>query len=188
MHVLINLKNSLMRLRVFFISIVYLVMAYGIAYAMPQSTAATECVIALELFSENTECAICLNSVTIDNAYILNCPSTQEYNRHIFHGECIKSWWTVKNLHCPVCQSNNVEVHTRFINGQVSPLNFFERHYIKLQTEARRSIAITLTAGVCFCTLAWYYYSGQFPDAAEGSMPLNHLLCLSDHCLELDGI
>ena len=49
-------------------------------------------------------CSICLDRFgTGDTVWILPCDE-----RHIFHGDCIKSWLR-KNNSCPLCQKNVVE-------------------------------------------------------------------------------
>ncbi len=61
------------------------------------------------IMEETNDCAICFNSIDINNSY-------QKWNcSHLFHRNCIENW----NNGCPTCRNQNL-----FDDGQCEPVTW----------------------------------------------------------------
>lgn len=48
-------------------------------------------------------CSICLNDIKFKDKRTLSC-------EHVFHNDCIKTWFMIKKNECPICKCNNINI------------------------------------------------------------------------------
>lgn len=143
---------------------------------------AQECSVQIASETEQTGCLICFNPIVNDEKCTLLCQSTKENNRHIFHLNCINTWWEIKNLNCPACRSDNVLY--LMPDGRIIKPSFFKKIVSQIKKINSSSILSGVAATGFLATCAYIYYTNEIFYSQEPPSVLEPPIFCPSECLD----